>query len=311
MNRTELKGTPADYSDRINWLALPEITKEVDTVYFYPTCNIDMSEGAPQICGIDDEGMRSLAREMYEEQATVFEESTNVFAPFYRQTNVKVLMGLDVDTFIEFQKQEQRTDVYAALDHYFEKLNQGRPFILASHSQGSCMLRLVLDEYMEQHPEYLKRMIAAYPIGFSFTEEWFREHPALSFAEGSSDTGVIVSWNTEGEENKGHKSLVLEEGAMAINPLNWKREPAYAGKADNPGSRLKNAETGKYEIIPGYADAKVDTARGTVICSIGKEQYAPGDFFGPASYHFLDYDLFYVSLQRNVRTRIEAWKGAH
>ena len=41
---TDLKGTPSDYSNRENWMEIPEITHEVDTIYFYPTSYLDDSE---------------------------------------------------------------------------------------------------------------------------------------------------------------------------------------------------------------------------------------------------------------------------
>ena len=43
----------------------------------------------------------------------------------------------------------------------------------------------------------LKRMVAAYPIGYAVTKD-FLARTGLKFAEGATDTGVIVSWNTEG-----------------------------------------------------------------------------------------------------------------
>ena len=50
-------------------------------------------------------------------------------------------------------------------------------------------------------------MIAAYAIGFSITTDDLAANPSLRFAEGADDTGVIVSWNTEGPQNKGeHKA---------------------------------------------------------------------------------------------------------
>lgn len=307
MNTWNLVGTASDYSDKNNWINLPEITKSLDTFYLYPTSNLDMAEDAPAICPIEDEGMRAVARGMYEEQATVFEKSTNVFAPFYRQTNVKVIMGLDGASFEEFQKQEQRTDVYAALDYYFSHCNQGRSFILASHSQGSVMMKLVLGEYMMAHPEYLERMVAAYVIGYTFTPKWFADHPGLRFAEGEADTGVVISWNTEGAENKGQSNLVAGPGALAINPLNWKRDDTYAGVEENLGSRLKNEETGIYEIVRGVADARVDPERGVVISAAGPAYYAPAGVFGTASCHFVDYDLYYLNLQQNIEIRISSW----
>ncbi len=38
-------------------------------------------------------------------------------------------------------------DIVAALDYYFDNYNEGRSFILASHSQGSAIASLVLKDY--------------------------------------------------------------------------------------------------------------------------------------------------------------------
>ena len=42
-----LVGTPTDYSDPANWIARPEITKEADTFYIYPTSYMPSSPDAP------------------------------------------------------------------------------------------------------------------------------------------------------------------------------------------------------------------------------------------------------------------------
>ena len=304
---TDLKGTPSDYSKEENWMRIPEITHEADTVYLYPTCYLDESKDAKPICDIDNEAVRERARDIYEKQATVFEESTNVFAPYYRQSNIFTVSGMSHEELEEYQRNEQRTDVYAALDYYFENYNEGRPFIIAGHSQGSIMTKIVLGEYMEAHPEYYERMIAAYPIGFSITKDWLAERPYLKFAEGADDTGVIVSWNTEGAGNQGQDNLVVEPEAMSINPINWKRDDTYAGFEENLGSRILNEETGEYEILKGIADAQVDTERGVVICTAKDVQYAPAELFGPESLHSYDYDFYYENLRENVGTRVKAW----
>ena len=121
-----------------------------------------------------------------------------MFAPYYRQGNLSVLAKMSAKEMIEYQHQEQRTDVFGALDYYFGHYNEDRPFILAGHSQGSIMRRIVLSEYMKAHPEYYERMIAAYVIGFPVTQEYLDENPHLKFAEGADNIGVIISWNTEG-----------------------------------------------------------------------------------------------------------------
>ncbi len=303
---TGLVGTPSDYSKEDNWLAIPEITHEVDTFYLYPTCYTDDSEDAKPICDIDDETVKTQAQSIYESQATVFEESTNVFAPYYRQSNINQIAGMDNKEMEEFQKKEQRTDVYAALDYYFEHYNNGRPFIIAGHSQGSIMTRIALGEYMKVHPEYYERMVAAYVIGYSITSDWLKEHPYLKFAEGADDTGVIVSWNTEGPGNKGQKNLVVEDGAISINPINWKRDDTYASADENLGSRMLNEDTGSYEIKQGIADAQLDTGRGVVICTTNEVEYIPEtEIFGPESLHGNDYALYYENLRENIKTRVE------
>lgn len=301
-----LVGTPSDYSREDNWLAVPEMNHEVDTFYLYPTCYADDSETAKKICDIDNEQVRTQAKSIYEKQATVFEESTNVFAPYYRQSNIYHVVGMDNKKLEEFQKNEQRTDVYAALDYYFEHYNNGRPFILAGHSQGSIMTKIVLGEYMKAHPKYYERMVAAYVIGYSITSEWLEEHSYLKFAEGADDTGVIVSWNTEGPANAGQNNIVVEDGAVSINPVNWKRDDTYASADENLGSRILNEETGSYEIKMGIADAKLDTGRGVVICTTDQVEYTTAaELFGKASLHNNDYALYYENLRENVKVRVE------
>ena len=302
----DLVGEASDYSDKSNWLRIPEITHEVDTIYIYPTCYIDDSKDAAGICDIDNEAMRTAAAAMYESQGSVYEESANVFVPYYRQTNLMVLQGItDPDKLEEYQMQEQRTDLYAMLDYYFENYNDGRPYILAGHSQGSMMLRIILGEYMQAHPEYYERMIAAYPIGYSITQKWLDEHPHAKFAEGEDDTGVIISWNTEGPENKGHNNSVVLPGAISINPLNWKRDDTYAGVEENLGSLVLNKKTGKYEIGDGIGDARLDTERGVVVCTTDENYIEYEEIFGPQSLHGDDYALYYGNIKKNVADRIE------
>ena len=79
---------PVDYSDRNNWMKLPEITKDVDTVYIYPTEYVDDSEEASVFADINEKAMREPAKLTYLMQGTAYEDSTNVFAPYYRQVNM-------------------------------------------------------------------------------------------------------------------------------------------------------------------------------------------------------------------------------
>ena len=306
-----------DYSNKDNWLKIPKIKKDIDTIYFYPTTYIDPSEGAPAHSQIDTESMRALAHINYKKMGFAYEESTNVFAPYYRQENLAAVVGVPQDELGPFE--EQISDLYGALDYYFAHYNEGRPFILAGHSQGSAMLRdVVLTGYFKEHADLLERMIATYMIGYSITKEHLAKNSHLKFAEQADDIGVIISWNTEGPGNKGQKNIVVVDGALCINPLNWKRDDTYASASENLGSVFFDENTGEYEIIePGIADAKLDIERGVVITTQNSKKPmsldggAMDQLFGPDSYHAFDYGFYLRNLQENVRTRIAAYRKIH
>lgn len=298
---------PVDYSDPNNWLCLPEAPqKSVDAIFLYPTVYGTMTEAEDDLAYIDDMTMRLGAALSAATQASVFEESCNLYIPYYRQFTVAALLDMNENS-PEALNYCVSQDIYRMLDHYFENLNQGRPFILAGHSQGSMWLTLVLEDYMARHPEYLENMVASYVIGYSVTEEYLARNPHLKFAGGADDTGVIVSYNTEGPGNKEQYNCVVLEGAVAINPVNWKRDDTYAAAEENAGSL-----TAEGEIGPGTADARIDPERGVVICEsvkiVPELQAAMAAFFGPESYHLQDYSLYYANLKQNVADRIAAFE---
>lgn len=76
-----------DYSRKANWYQIPEITKDVDTFYIYATEYImgSLVEGAPDYATLDNEEMLQGVVLEYNAHASVYEDSTNVFVPYYRQ----------------------------------------------------------------------------------------------------------------------------------------------------------------------------------------------------------------------------------
>lgn len=312
-----LKGVPGiekfetaiDYGSEDCWISKPENPdKDVDVIYFYPTAYFsnDISECA--ISDIDDAGMIARGTSFVNNNCEAFRETCNVFAPLYRQSDVSYASSLDEATFNSFMNFTSSQDPTASIDYYFKNLNNGRPFILAGHSQGSSTLMKLLENYFSKNPEYLERMIAAYAIGFSVTKDFLASHPYLKFAEGAEDTGVIVSWNTEGPGNKNANNFVVEKGAISINPLNWRRDETYAPVSENLGSYI-NGET-----VKGIADAQVDLERGVVLVTteeaknyVMAEQFQ--NIFGPESYHGQDYGFFQENLKKNIADRVKAFKN--
>ena len=315
------KTQPLDYSNKDNWCKLPEITKEVDTFYVYATEYImgSMAEGAPDYADMNNQEMLEGAAGEYALHASAFADSTNVFMPYYRQVGLRyagVIWKRD-GIFDAAIADMPYGDIVAALDYYFEHYNNGRPFIIASHSQGSAIVKMVLKKYFMEHPDYYKRMIAAYPIGYAFTKDEFKAYPHMKFATGECDTGVIITWNTEGPQNRevSADTCVLQPGSMSINPLNWKLDGTYAPASMNLGSLWPNEKTGELEIQDLGADAQVFPDRGVVVTHAQGEQMdeatakVSAEFFGPDGRHGEDYAFFYCNIKDNVAKRVAAYKN--
>ncbi|MDR3560054.1 MAG: DUF3089 domain-containing protein [Negativicutes bacterium] len=293
-----------DYSKSEHWLALPVTAeKEVDVFYLYPTAWQKVNKNEPNICKIDNPSMVKGATAALSRQATAFETVGNIYAPYYRQADAVYTLTLPLEEQDKLIGGIPKSDVFAAFDYYIKYYNHGRPFILASHSQGSDLMLYILSEYMKEHPEVYKRMIAAYVIGYSVTGDYLANNPHLKFAEGPDDTGVIISYNTEAPEVKGKNPVTLP-GGISINPITWTREETMATAEESLGARLLDKE-GKWVSVKNYADARVDKARGVVICSTADvEKLAPGnEIFPKGVYHSLDYPFYYYNLRENAANR--------
>ncbi len=302
--------TATDYSQKSNWHHIPDITKEFDTFYI-PATNYDgYEDGDPTFAPVDNAEFVAGVTDEFKAHASAYAASTNVFVPYYRQSSLKheeecwkksgsMLTALTGTPY---------TDITAALDYYFAHYNQGRPFIIAGHSQGSAMTKLVLMNYFKAHPDYYKRMVAAYVIGYAVTKDDLSANPHLKFATGESDAGVVVSWNTEGPANSNAKNMVWMPGAISINPLNWKLDDTYAPASENLGSYVLNLNTLEREFKDVNADAKLNVERGVVVTNATCPFNPITWLFGTASYHDNDYGLFYNNIKENVAKRIATYR---
>ena len=307
---------PVDYASAENWLSAPTtITQPVDVFYLYPTSFQRASSDAPVIAAIDDPGMRQRAQAAFARQATAFETAANIFAPYYRQADAQYTLALPLEEQDKVVGDIPAGDALAAFQYYLEHDNGGRPFILAGHSQGSNVLLYLLSDYMKEHPDVYKRMIAAYVIGYSITPSYLAANPHLKFAEGPGDTGVIVSYNTEAP-TIGGTNPVVQPGSLAINPISWTRDETPAPAAQNPGS-IELMQTGypvtgadgKPALVKDFADARVDIDRGVVICSTCPvDELAPGNALFPKGvFHTFDYPFYYFSIRENAAERIASF----
>ena len=303
------QNTP-DYSQHGNWLTADMSgSKPVDVFYLYPTA-YQKGEGDPNYCAVDNASMIKGANGAFNRQATAFLPVGNIYAPYYRQADATYILSMpsiaDQDEAIRLIP---AADAMAAFQYYLDHFNNGRPFILAGHSQGSNVLLLLLAE-IKDRPEIYDKMVAAYVIGFSVTQDYLDQNPPLKFATGPDDTGVIISYNTEAEGVT--QSPVVRPGALAINPISWTRTDAEAPNEDNLGSiTLITGTLADLTPVMNLASAQVDTSRGVVVCkSVDPTRYAlPG---WPAGvYHTYDYPFYYYNLRANAQNRVDHYLIEH
>ena len=323
---TEVWETPVDYSDPYHWAILPTTAdKAYDVFYLQPT-TWTRSNGEPsRVVDMDNGEMRSVG--LVWSALTgygVFGDQCNVYAPYYRQMDASYTVEITWDDAQELWAYEASKDVTQALDYYFEHCNHGRPFFLAGHSQGAALVKALLAGYFRQHPDYYSRMIAAYPIGYAITTDYLAQNPHLKFAEEADDTGVIISYNTEGADNQSQRSVVVvPSGSLSINPINWKRDGTPATLAGNKGSLLVTDYQAFYEELlakgadaaiaahhtAGLADATVEPGRGVIITHADPSyRHEAAAVFGTASYHSFDWLFFVDNLKENVAQRIASYE---
>lgn len=294
--------TVTDYSQSARWLSLPATVYKADVFYLYPTTSWTTNNSVSMICAIDDSLMMAGASQAFARQATAFDTAANVYAPFYRQDNSSPDNRLEVIAGIP------TSDATAAFDYYIRNFNKGRPFILAGHSQGANIVCNLLSGYLKANPKVYARMVAAYVIGGPVTKQFLAENPHLKFATGPDDTGVIISYNTEAPTVDGVNPVVYGMVGLVINPISWSRSETLADTTQGLGSLLPDKQ-GNWVKVPQYADARVDTIKGVLICaSADKAKIAIIDSlsgFPAGVYHSFDYPFYYYNLRQNAANRIQ------
>jgi hypothetical protein len=294
-----------DYSQAAHWLSLPATVKAVDVFYLYPTAWQKVNNSDPDICDIDNPSMLKGAAAAFARQATAFETVGNIYAPYYRQADAAYVLALPLAEHDAVIAGIPTLDAVAAFDYYIKHYNNGRPFILAAHSQGSNVLNNLLAGYMKENPEVYARMVAAYVVGYSVSDEYLAKNPHLKFAEGPDDTGVIISYNTQAPDVVAGTNPVVSPGGLVINPITWTRDETLATTAEGLGSFMPDPVTKVFSQVPQYADAKIDKTNGVLICSTADENalYSLSGALGKGVYHSFDYPFYYYNLRENAANR--------
>ena len=299
---TALK-SDVDYSIEENWayFGIGE-GKEADLFLICPT--VDMNDEYNM--SMDDEETKANFLGALNMERGIYEDSTRMYAPYYRQAAMKVY-GED-RTEWEPYMQIAYSDVSAAFSYYLENENDGRPIVLAGFSQGADMCYRLMAEYFDDD-ELSGRLVAVYAIGWPCTKELVEKYPQIKPAESADDLGVVVSFDCESPDLK--ETFIIPAGTQAciINPLNWKTDATPADKSLNPGACFTDYSGQINTEIEGLCGCYIDEERGALkVTDIDPEDFpAYLSMLPEGGYHIYDYQFFFRSLQQNVENRVSAF----
>lgn len=324
-----------DYGLSSSWAALPShpgssaIVPEgaapvwddrpADVFYVHPTTDLNPSRWNQDIT--DSETNAWTDASVIARQASVFNGCCDVYAPRYRQASLMAVRQSGPQGEGRKAYDLAYTDVLRAFDEYIEHRNNGRPFILAGHSQGGLMVYRLLRDRVDSRP-LEKQLVAAYAVGFDLMEGDFgRSFQSLPICAEPRQVRCVLSWNAGTEEvdldlynsmagSRYAEEYQTQEGrhGVCVNPLTFRlaepSAPRGASKGAVPGA------PGEGTPLPiRSAMVAAECTRGYLV--VDADDSLELDSLPGGSMHYHDFGLFYEDVRRNAGERVRAWQKQH
>lgn len=300
-----------DYSDLNYWAAHPlkwdpsdsipkplrSMKKDslVDVFFLHPTIHTRPLKDSNLNADIDDAYLNAktdYSSILY--QASVFNQHAKIYAPRYREAHISAYFTKDTMSSINAFAVAY-DDIKAAFEYYVKNYNQGRPIIIASHSQGTTHALHLLKDYFENKP-LQDQLVAAYLIGMGIPKEYFS---SLKMCEDPAQTNCLCGWRTF---RRGFKPDYVEAekgNSFVTNPLTWKTDSVYAPRKTNEGSVLFKFN----KVYKRTTDAQNHEG----ILWVKKPKFPWSFLYNAKNYHVGDINLYYMSIKNNVNLRIGSY----
>lgn len=222
-------------------------------------------------------------------QASIFNNHYRVFAPRYRQAHYFSFFTHNLSD----KKQAldlAYTDVRKAFQYYLDNHRNGRPFLIAAHSQGTIHAHRILREFVEGKP-LQQDFVGAYLPGMPVPADSFT---LLMPCKDSTDFGCWTSWRTwrYGYEPTGF-------AAVCHNPVSWTTDTVQVDKSRHKGAVLRDFK----KTRPQLCDAKVHNG----ILWIHRPNFPGSRLIKNPNYHIGDYNLFYLDVRENAGLRLQSF----
>ena len=285
---------PDKYPEPLKKIIGESKNKNCDVFFIYPTMFLDRKDFRWN-ADIDDRLLNNnIINKPIKYQASAFGKVGNIYVPFYRQSHYKVY----VDPFSKYEEKSRSiaySDIKRAFKFYLDNYNNGKPIIIASHSQGSILSAMLLKEFFDGKP-LQKKLIIAYLPGTKILDDYFKKIKKL---QNRDEIGGYVSWNTYRKGSYPKKYEEWFKGGSTSNPITWDNE-------------VKT----EYEQHKGllYTDDKVYPNSVKIILKDGLIwSYLPRIpkrlfLIIKKNYHAADINLFWKDIEINAVNRLKNWK---
>lgn len=317
-----------DYAGSTNWASLPSIRDDADVTpagvpaaaqmrapadvfFIYPT--VLMSRTQWNADTADRDLNRRIAQTTLRNQASVFNGCCAVYAPRYRQMTLGGYIKWSPDS--EAATELAYSDILRAFRE-FRRRTGDRPFILAGHSQGSRLARLLIEREIDGRP-VARRMVAAYLPGHWIEADWFRALRTTRACTAATDTGCVVTWSSFEEGRRAgvqrvqlglqsrYRPETIRRPYTCINPLSWTTAATPVPARANLGAWVYGSGSTPRRPDIGLVSARCGPGDGLYVSKPG-EPYAAGVIpFG--NHHNNDYQLVWMNVRRNAADRVAAF----
>ena len=207
------------------------------------------------------------------------------FAPYYRHTTIDAWVTQNEDTLMR-RAQLAMDDVRAAFDHFQAQRDQSRPLIIAGFSQGGMAVVELLKHIDD---ETYRQLAAAYVLGYKVTEADMAECSHIRPAEGETDTGVTICYNTVKDVK--YIKPIISASDICINPVNWRTDATPATLHDTITVTLSPEH--HVLVVTGYS---------------GSEYPPYKDLINVGDIHSCEPWLYSECLAKNIAVRTKKWR---
>lgn len=270
----------------------------VDIFFIHPTTYTVEAKPFGQNAPINNEKLNKKTEDgSIQFQASIFNAAGNVFAPFYQQAHLSSYFPLTQSDTLQaitaFETAYQ--DVKAAFQYFLENFNQGKPIIIASHSQGTTHAKRLLQEFFEG-TDLQKKLVVAYLVGIPVEQNWFA---TITPCNTPLQTGCFTSWRTFKEGFIPEYVKRENIPAVVTNPLTWSTELTSVDRKYNKGSVLRNFN----KLVKHVAGATIQDA----VLWTKKPRFFLSFLLKTKNYHIADFNFYYLSVRENAKLRANTW----